>query len=508
MGREIQAENATDTVIVWKAQPGPQTALCSCPCDEILFGGARGGGKTDGSLGEWAQHAGRYGDHAVGVFMRKTLVQLEEAIERAKQIYIPVGALYREQKKTFIMPGGARLKFRQIEKDSDAEKYQGHSYTRVYLEELTNWASSYVVDKMRSTLRSVHGVPCKMISTANPGGPGHQWVKALYIDPAPLGYQPIVDVMEIPAIDQITGERYIQTIKTTRVYIPSRVQDNRKLMENDPTYILRLSKSGSESLVRAWLEGDWDVIEGAFFDEWRPARHVVRPVEVPKYLERFVSFDWGSAKPFSCGLWAVADGTWKHPDLPFFFPRGSLIRINEWYGAKVDQSGQMVPNVGIKAKSTEVGKGIVDRFGDNLTVIADPAVFTEDGGPSHAERLFDGSGKKLSILRADNKRIPGWDEVRTRLQGNDDGIPLLYFFSTCIAAIRTLPALQHDDKNPEDVDTEAEDHAPDEIRYACMARPLVKSEPAPDNGRKFIQDVSLDELWDSISATGRSRSRI
>lgn len=479
----------TQAHIVWAPQPGPQHALLTCPCDEIFFGGARGGGKTDGMLGEWAQHAAKHGLHAIGVFFRKALPQLEEAIERAKQIYLPIGAEWREQKKTFIMPGGARLKFRMLERDTDAEKYQGHSYTRVYFEELTNWANPKPVRKMKATLRSGAGVHCKFMATGNPGGPGHTWVKARYIDPAPHGYKPITEV------DPITK------IETTYVFIPSKVQDNKILMANDPGYVARLGQSGSEQLVRAWLEGDWDIIEGAFFSEWRAEQHVMSPWTPPDHLQRFLSFDWGSAKPFSVGFWAVSDGTIEHPNKPFLIPRGALIRYNEWYGS----SGE--PNVGLKMTAESVGAGIVDRGGKGMMCYADPAIFIEDGGPSIAERMFRGSDQHVTFYKADNKRIPGWDQVRSRLKGDEDGKPMVYVCANCTDIIRTLPALQHDENHPEDCDTHAEDHAPDEFRYACMSRPWVQDKPKPPEPIRTIHDVTMDEVW-SIGRKSNKSTRI
>lgn len=500
-----------DATVAWRPQAGPQEALLSLPAaiDEVLFGGARGGGKTDGMLGEWGQHAARYGKDAIGIFFRKTTIQLDEAIERAKAIFIPLGAVYREQKRTLLMPGGGRLKFRQLEKDVDAEKYQGHSYTRVYLEELTNWASPIPVNKLRATLRSPAGVPCKMMATANPGGPGHTWVKARYIDPAPNGYHPVTEEITVEALNVQTGELEQVTVKTTRVFIPSKLSDNKMLMANDPLYITRLHQSGSEALVRAWLQGDWDVVEGAFFDNWDANRHVIPPIKIEKHIETFMSFDWGSARPFSCGLWAVSDGNIKHPLLPFLIPRGALIRLNEWYGIRLDAAGNYQPNVGLKMKAEEVGKGIIDRFGRGLTCYADPSVFIEDGGPSLAERMWEGGEKAINFESADNKRIPGWDQVRARLDGDAEGRPMVYVTTLCQHTIRTLPAMQHDEKNPEDIDTEAEDHAADDFRYACMSRPYVSDKPLEAKPINSIHDMTLNDLWDNMKKPNRAgRKRI
>ncbi len=469
--------------VIWSPQK-LQAALIACPVFEVFYGGARGGGKTDGALGEWASHADLYGENAIGLMVRRTLVQLTETIERSKQIYRPLGAKYHEQDKLWRFPNGARLRFAYLERDADADGYQGHSYTRVYIEEIGNFPSPVPIMKLMACLRSGSGVPCGFRATGNPGGPGHQWVKARYIDPAPLGW----DIITSSFTNPFNGE----TVKRERVYIPSRLQDNQYL---GPEYVANLHLSGNAELVRAWLEGDWSVIAGAFFPEWDTRKHVVKPVELPKDWTRFRSGDWGSAKPFSFGWWAISDGA-----LPQF-PRGAIIRYREWYGQKPGE-----PNVGLRMPANEVGQGIKERDnGEHITYsVLDPAAFASDGGPSIAERLGVNG-----FRRADNARVArlgamgGWDQLRQRLVGVD-GTPMLYVFNTCTALIRTLPALQHDPDRPEDVDTDSEDHAPDDARYACMSRPWV-SEDIPKKAPEFPGLTigganpkgapTLDEIW-------------
>jgi hypothetical protein len=352
------------------------------------------------------------------------------------------------------------------------------------------------INKLQATLRSGQGVPCQMKGTCNPGGPGHQWVKARYkLDTNPGG----MEVYRFEYVNPFTKKK----IEKTRVFIPSKVVDNKYLGDD---YVANLFQVGSENLVKAWLTGDWSVIEGAFFPEWSTDKHVIRPFEIPASWTRFRSGDWGSAKPFSIGWWAVVGD-----DFPIagegrrqVVPRGAIIRYREWYGASS-------PNVGLKLTAEQVADGIRERESEeprgieNEPALAygvlDPAAFASDGGPSIAERM---STRKIFFRRADNARVSargamgGWDQVRARLVGDSEGRPMMYFFSTCRDTIRTLPALQHDDKKPEDVDTESEDHAPDEIRYACMSRPYVRQIEPP---RKLIavgraNEVNLDDLWE------------
>lgn len=467
----------------WTAQPGPQTALVTCPVFEVFYGGARGGGKTDGVLGEFINHADEYGEHAIGLMVRRQRTELVETIERSKQIYGPLGARFNSQESMWRFPNGARLRFAYLERDSDADAYQGHSYTRVYVEEIGNFPNAAPVLKLMATLRSGHGVPCAFRATGNPGGVGHQWVKARYIDPAPMGWKIITE----------QGKQ--------RVYIPSRVSDNHFL---NADYVDNLKLSGSPELVRAWLEGDWNVIAGAFFPEFGP-QHIVAARALPDSWPRFRSADWGSARPFSVGWWAISDGSL--PDLP----RGALVRYREWYG----WNGK--PNEGLKLTAEEVGQGILQRDGEDRMApgasVLDPAAFANDGGPSIAERIYAASGNKVMFRRADNRRVGkqgamgGWDQLRARLKG-EDGRPMIYFMATCEHAIRTLPALQHDDLRPEDIDTEGEDHAADEIRYACMSRPWLPADQPKTKPRFWDDKPTMDELWASHGKHRAGASRI
>jgi hypothetical protein len=438
-------------------------------------------------LGKWAIKASRYGEDAIGVFFRKTREDLKEAIERSKQIYGPIGAKYSDSGKQWVFPDGARLKFQYLERDKDAENYQGHSYTDLFFEELTHWADPGPVNKLKATLRSAKGVPTQFHATGNPGGPGHNWVKARYIDPAPEGYQILSEDFTNPF------DGSVQTLE--RVFIPSKLTDNPLLVEADPNYIAKLQQSGSRELVRAWLMGDWDVVEGAFFDEWSHSKHVVKPFEIPEHWTKILAGDWGSARPFSFGWYAVSDGDpVNYAGGERAFPRGSMIKYREWYGMREDQ-----PNVGLKLTAREVGQRLAELTTEKLhDLVIDPATFIRDGGPSIQEEIWEGSGRTIQFRRADNKRVArgkalgGWDQLRKRLKGDGEQ-PWLYFFSTCTDSIRTIPVLQHDETKPEDLDTESEDHAADETRYAVMSRPITKDIVSAEKA-KYPLDMTINEM--------------
>lgn len=254
--------------LAWWAQPGPQTALLTCPCDDILYGGARGGGKTDGSIGDWISHAMTYGKHARGIWLRRTLIELTDVKERMVVLFNAIGAKYRDKDGSWTFPNGAKLLLRYLESDADADGYQGHQYTWMCVEEIGSFKSPIPIDKIRATLRSANGVKVRFIATANPGGKGHKWIKERYIDPAPPN---------TPFQDPVTN--------LWRVFIPSKLSDNKILTTSDPGYGSRLKGTGPSWLVKAWLEGDWNIsIDGKVFlrEWWDKSRYISDPIVVQR----------------------------------------------------------------------------------------------------------------------------------------------------------------------------------------------------------------------------------
>lgn len=476
--------NVPPAPAIWEPQPGPQSlAIAAQFVDELMFGGARGGGKSDYLLGDFLQDI-HLGDIWRGIIFRRSYPELEELIARAKEIYVPLGATYKVADKMFVFLSGATLKMRHVETEDDCAKYQGHQYTWIGWDELTNWPNLNSYKKIKACLRSAHPVPFKRIRcSANPGGVGHHAVKQYFVDSAPKGMELLQNVDEDGTI-------------TTRMFIPSRVYDNKKLLANDPGYIARLREIGSPELVRAWLEGDWNVITGAYFPEFSAHKHVIEPFAIPPHWVRFRSMDWGSATPFAVYWTAVSDG--YQVDGGPYIPSGALVTYRELYG------WNGTPNVGLRWTATRVAKEILRvEKGEKMTYsVIDPSAYSNQSGPSHAERM---ASEGVLFQKADNNRIGGWDMVRDRLCGIDGdpdvdygvGTPMWYCFKTCVHIIRTLPALQHDLNNPEDCDTNGEDHGPDALRYGLMSRPWFRPRPKVQTGGdiKLLQNATMAEIW-------------
>lgn len=484
-----QRRDASSPIVVWSPQP-KQEAFITCPIDDTGFGGARGGGKSEAVVGDWLDHEHIYGDSAIGLAFRRQRTELVELIERAKQILVPLGHKWHEVDKYFRGPKGGRLRFSYLERDSDADAYQGHSYTRLYPEEMGTFPSETPINKLQATLRSGNGVPCQMKGTCNPGGPGHQWVRSRYkLDTHPKGYE----VFEFEFENPFTKKK----VTKRRTFIPSRVTDNRYLGDD---YVANLYMVGNSTLVKAWLEGDWSAIQGAFFDVWSNERHIVKPFPIPDYWARGRSFDWGFAKPFSVNWFAVASEPTALSN-GLVLPRGGLAMYREWYGASA-------PDVGVRLLAGQIATGIKEReAGEKIALaVADPSIWAEAGaahgvpGPSIGEQMARAG---VMWQPADNRRKQGWDQVRGRLEGDAEGNPMLVVFDTCPEFIRTFPVLQHDKLKPEDLDTDAEDHQADSTRYFCQARPWARPVPQP---AKPIIDTRLPTMAEVVRQAERRRS--
>jgi hypothetical protein len=416
----------------------------SCDADQIFYGGAAGGGKTDCSLAFNIRGITTYGKAWRSIVFRKTYPQLEELIRRGKELFSPMGAKYNQSRHFFSFPNGAEVRLASLERESDVERYQGHQYTLIVFDELGNWATDYCWLYMASRCRSAAGVPCQMLGTGNPGGPGHSWIKNMFID----GFRP--DVMyRLPVnYDRASGSwEYI-----SRCFIPSFLADNPRLLEKNPKYKTYL-QSLPKHLRRSLYEGDWDVYGGQVFDEWRRNKHVIAPAAMPQQgWFRFYSLDWGYSRPYAVVKLAVNGD-------------GKVIQYGEFYGCL---KGEV--NKGTKEASFEVAKKVWAQAVDEgvTDLVADPANWNaQDGYPAPISAFKDAG---FRCVQANHDRKAGLQIFHDFLKQEDEnGLPMYQVCSTCYHTVRTIPALLPNPNRPEDVDSSLEDHLYDAIRYGLMS---------------------------------------
>ena len=276
------------------------------------------------------------------------------------------------------------------------------------------------------------------------------------------------------------------------VFIQSLVTDNKALMESDPDYIKQL-EALPPKLRKAWLEGSWDIFEGMFFEEFkddpehyedRQWTHVIEPFEIPDGWKIYRSFDWGYAKPFSCAWWAIDYDGVAYRILELYGCTGTANEGLKWNAPKVFAEIQRIEKEHRWLKDKQIHG------------VADPAIFSADGGESIAE-----TAQKYGVFftPGDNSRLAGWMQMHYRLAFDENGFPMMYIFKNCKGFIRTIPTLLYDEHKVEDLDTEGEDHVADEARYFCMSRPIKPRQAAiPDeyekNPLKIFLDIPKEDL--------------
>ncbi|HEX7048643.1 MAG TPA: terminase family protein [Longimicrobiales bacterium] len=448
-----------------------QSLAFESPATEILYGGAAGGGKSH--LMRVAALAWCVAIPGLQVYLfRRTSPDLFKnhmegptGFPALLQPWLAEGTARINYSKGWVEVGTSRIHLCHCQYEKDVYKYQGAEIHVLLVDELTHFTrTQYVFLRSRVRLGGLE-VPehlrdrfPRILCASNPGGVGHNWVKAMFVDPAPP--------MQIWRAAREDGGML-------RQYIPARLEDNPSLLENDPEYETRLEGLGNPSLVRAMRNGDWNIVSGGMFDDvWDPAVHVLPPFAPPASWRIDRSLDWGSSKPFSVGWWTESDGTAPAGDRPF--PRGSLIRIAEWYG----WDGK-TPNVGCRMSDVDVARGIVEReraFPWGARVKPGPAdsqiFFAEPGRQSIADVMAQGGVHWTEADKRPGSRKLGWEAMRRMLRAaidRDPDQPHLYVLETCRQFIRTVPVLPRSERDPDDVDTDAEDHVADETRYRIMA---------------------------------------
>lgn len=434
----------------------------------VGFGGARGGGKSWAVRNKAIRLCLRYAGIKV-LIVRRTYPELINNHISPLMAELSGVAKYNKTEKMFTFLNGSTIKFGYCNADDDLNQYQGAEYDVVFLDEATQLREEWI-GKIIPSVRGVNGFPKRVYYTCNPGGPSHSYFKRLFID---RKFRP----GENP-------EEYS--------FIQSLVTDNKALLKAQPDYLKQL-EALPKKLREAWLHGRWDIFEGQFFEEFRETpdaflcekagisvkealsqhrfTHVIEPFDLSRGQYRswpiLRSYDFGYNKPFSLGYWTID-------------PDGVLYRIAEIYGCTEN------PNEGVKWPPDEQFHRIAEFESEHpwfrgrkiTESVADPAIFESSRGESIAETAMRYG---IYFTKGDNRRIPGWMQVHHRLRFDENGYAKLYVFATCKAFIRTFPLMMYSPLRPEDLDTELEDHCPDEVRYMCMSRPIqaqvAKEEP-------------------------------
>ena len=436
--------------VVFKPNTGPQTQFLAAGEREVLYGGSAGGGKSYAMLADPLRYMGH--PSFSGLLLRHTTEELRELVWKSQEIYPKIwkGIKWSERKMQWVAPSGARLWMSYLDRDDDVLRYQGLAFSWIGFDELTQWATPFAWNYMRSRLRTASSdLPIYMRATTNPGGPGHGWVKKMFIDPAPYGKTfdatniETGEVLKYPAGHSKAGQALFK-----RKFIPARLSDNPYLSREGDYEAMLLSLP--EQQRRQLLEGDWDIKEGAAFTEFNRDIHVVEPFHIPSNWVKFRSCDYGYGS-FSAVLWFAVS------------PSEQLIVYRELYVSKV-----LATDLADMINELEAEDGNI-KYG-----ILDSSLWHKRGdtGPSLAEQMIMRGCRFRPSDRSKGSRVSGKNEIHRRLQVDEyTEEPRIVFFDTCTNMVSQLPAIPLDKKNPEDVDTRAEDHLYDALRYGIMSRP-------------------------------------
>lgn len=451
-------EEETPKTFIFKPNEGPQTDFLAASEQEVLYGGAAGGGKSYAMVADPVRYFGN--PRFKGLLLRRTTEELRELIQISKYLYPALypDAKWTERDKTWYFPSGATLWMSYLERDDDVTRYQGQAFTWIGFDELTQWPTPFAWDYMRSRLRAPKdsNIQLCMRATSNPGGVGHHWVKKMFVDPAPPGKAFWARDMETGEIllwpknsEYAITNNLVGKPMFKRRFIPANLFDNPYLSE-DGMYEANLL-SLPEHQRKQLLEGNWDVNEGAAFPEWNRAIHTVEPFEIPDSWFKFRACDYGYGS-WTAVLWFAVE---PHTQ--------QLIVYDELFVQKV-----IAVDLADMILQREMGHRI--RYG-----ILDSSLWHKRGdpGPSLAEQMISRGCRWRPSDRSKGTRVSGKNEIHRLLQVDQfTEQPRLVFFNTCTNIISQMPSIPLDKKNPDDVDTNfADDHGYDALRYGVMSRP-------------------------------------
>ena len=460
---------AAKSDIIFEPNEGPQYSFLAAPEKEVLYGGAAGGGKSFAMLMDLLRYANN-GNHRA-LLLRRTLAELTELIDKSKQVYPRAfpGAKFKESIKTWVFPSGATALFSYVDQDDDVYRYQGMAFSWIGIDELGHYPSPFVWNYLRSRLRTTDPeIETYMRATANPGGVGGWWIKKMFIDPAPPDEPFFATDIESgkTLVFGNTHERAGEPL-FRRKFIPARLTDNPYLMRDGEYEMMLMSLP--EVQRKRLLEGDWNVAEGAVFSEFNAQVHIVRPEEIPYNWTRIRACDYGFSAP-SCVLWGAID--WD----------GCIWIYRELYQTRLTAEELAKVILELEAYDPNIASSVLDRSCWNKMGL----------GKSIAQTMIE---QGLRWLPSNSDRMQGKQEVHRRLLVDEYGQPKLRIFNTCTNLIRTLPSLPMSKTNSEDVDTKAEDHAYDALRYMFMSHQSTRPSTIPFGMTRLNKPVVQDEIF-------------
>jgi len=437
--------------VVFAPNPGPQTEFLAASEQEVLYGGAAGGGKSFGLLADPMRYF--HNPNFNGLILRRTNDELRELIWKSQELYPKAfpGAKWGEKKSQWTLPSGAKLWLTYLEREDDVRRYQGLAFSYIAFDELTQHPTPFAWDYMRSRLRTTDPeLPIFMRATTNPGGAGHGWVKQMFIDPAPANQAFVAtDLSSGEPLEYPEGHEKAGQPLFSRRFIPASLNDNPYLMEGGQYEANLLSLP--ENQRRQLLEGDWAVADGAAFPEFRQSVHVVEPFDIPDNWVRFRSADYGYSS-WSAIHWYAIDPAFE-----------TLIVYRELYLSK--HTGK------------DLGRAVIDaEMGDSIKFgILDSSCWHNRGqiGPSIAEEMITMGCRWRPSDRSAGARVAGKNQLHERLKVDENtGHPGIVFFNTCRQIIADLPVIPSCPKGSDDIDQRyASDHTYDSLRYGLMSRP-------------------------------------
>jgi hypothetical protein len=483
--------------IAWKPHPGSQVLFLSCPVFECLYEGTRGPGKTDALLMSFAQFVGiGFGAAWRGILFRETYKQLADVVTKSKrwfrQFFPAARFLESHADYKWVFPGGEELLLRVGVTEDDYWDYHGHEYPWIGFEELTNWRSLAFYEMMHSCCRSSQpGMPRMVRATCNPYGRGHAVVKERFqiTDDGASGAGRIISDGDGRA----------------RTYVHGSIYENTTLLANDPEYLKTIQATKDPNRRKAWLLGRWDINIGAFLEgAWNPEKHIVEPFPIPAHWKAWQAMDWGYGKPYAVYNFAKD-------------PEGKTYIWRELYGcARDEKTGKFLPNVGVKETPDVVAKRIKDReahdekLGIDLGLrITGPDLFAKGGGQygvqnTHAQTFRRHGLKFRPWWAGKGSRAAGALLVKQTLEEDQ-----LRVFSTMEHWLRTVPTLEPDPDDPDDVDTEGEDHAFDATKAGLMRRTSNPDTPADEEAEDPATYSGVEVLPGGVHriANGAERKR-